>query len=132
MFALRNRTRGDSLHAALPNAYRGVGRVCIDVCRTSGVLLGDRLSGRRDGDRCRRLDAPDRHPGGGPDARPAVAVLQVTFHMRGAAEHFVAHRALGRALMHIHVFIHRVPIPKRFTAEFARVRRLFDDHRVRI
>lgn len=99
-------------------------------------MLSDRLGGRRHGDRRRRLDAACRgHPSGRgrrrPDAAvPAVAVLQVALHVRGAAEYFVAHRALGCALVHIHVFIHRVPIPKRFTAEFARVRRMFDDHRV--
>lgn len=142
IFALRNRTRGDPLHAALPNAYRGEGSVRIDASRTAaGVLLGDRR-GRRDGDRRRRLDTAGWHHagpagaaagdggGGRPDAEPAVAVLQVPLHVRGTAEHFMAHRALGRAFVHIHVFIHRVPIPKRFTAEFARVRRLFDDHRV--
>lgn len=69
MFALRNRTRRDSLDAALSDAYSGIGGVRLETSGgTSDVLVGDRSGG--DGNRLwqRRGDRGVRWRGGAADS----------------------------------------------------------------
>ena len=69
MLALRNRTRRDSLDAALSDAYSGVGGVRLETSGgTSDVLVGDRSGG--DGNRLwqRRGDRGVGRRGGAADS----------------------------------------------------------------